>query len=83
MPKGARSLSDLLEQRQEWRREVGQTVSVLRRASGQSQKEFAASLDISQPYLSQIESGSRTPSDETLRKLQNEFEGEADGQDSK
>lgn len=81
MPKGARSLSELLEQREEWKRSVGQTVSVLRRASGQSQEAFAAALDISQPYLSQIESGSRTPSDETLRKLQDYVEGEDRGED--
>ena len=79
VPEGARSLSELLEQREQWKAEVGRTFSSTRSARGQSQSAFAAALDISQPYLSQIESGDRTPSDETLRKLMSLTEGARDG----
>jgi ribosome-binding protein aMBF1 (putative translation factor) len=89
MPKGARSLSELLEQReeqlaqeQEWRREVGRTFTAVRSSRGQTQTDFAAELEVTQAYVSQIESGDRTPSEETLRKLQGLTEGDRRGEDS-
>lgn len=52
---------------------------VARNVMGMNQTEFASTLDISQPYLSQIESGHRTPSLETLQKLRSITEGVANG----
>lgn len=78
-PKDARDLSDLLQEREEfegrWKEAVADAFIANRSASGQTQSEFAWELEISQPYLSQIESGSRTPSEKTLRKLRAFTEG--------
>lgn len=79
MPKGARPLTELLNERERWRAEVGKTFVAARGASGQSQEAFAEALGISQPYLSQIETGSRTPSDATLQRLMSITEGARHG----
>jgi ribosome-binding protein aMBF1 (putative translation factor) len=79
VPKGARSISDLLQQQETWKREVGRTFAAVRSARGQTQSGFADELGITQAYVSQIESGDRTPSEETLRKLQALTEGARSG----
>ena len=77
MPEQARKLTELLEEKAEWNREVGLLFRSAR--GGTPQVAFAATLDISQGYLSQIENGVRTPSSETLSKLSTYVEGGADG----
>lgn len=79
VPKGARSISELLEQQETWKREVGRTFAAVRAARGQTQTDFADDLKVTQAYVSQIESGDRTPSEETLRKLQALTEGARGG----
>lgn len=41
--------------------EVGRRLKAVRRALGQTQKDFAASLEVSASYLSEIESGKTKP----------------------
>jgi transcriptional regulator with XRE-family HTH domain len=48
---------------------LGSTVKGLRTAAGFNQKEFAAQLEISPAYLSQIESDSREPTIPLLRRM--------------
>ena len=79
VPEGARSLTELLEAREQWKAEVGRTFASVRSARGQSQSAFAGDLGVTQAYVSQIESGDRTPSEETLRKLQSLTEGARSG----
>lgn len=77
MPEQAKKLTELLEEKQEWNREVGQLFRSARlNHQSTSQVQFAAVLDISQGYLSQIENGVRTPSSTTLDKLHSIVEGE-------
>lgn len=78
-PKNAKSLTDLLKQQEQWKQEVSSFFVATRAASNLSQSSFAATLSISQPYLSQIERGERTPSSGTLSKLRSFVEGEEDG----
>lgn len=78
MPEQARKLTELLEEKQEWNKEVGQLFRSARmNYFSTSQTQFADALDISQGYLSQIENGVRTPSSATLNALQAIVEGEA------
>ena len=51
------------------RNQVGQAVRGLRSATGMNQVHFAASLGVSQSYLSQIETGERTPSSSTINMI--------------
>lgn len=44
-------------------------IRVFRQATGLSQSAFAPKVDITQGYLSQIESGDKAPSPELLRRL--------------
>ena len=48
---------------------LGSTVRSLRTAAGLSQKEFAARLEISSSYLSQVESDKREPTIPLLRRM--------------
>jgi ribosome-binding protein aMBF1 (putative translation factor) len=82
MPKQARVLTELLEEREEWRKDVSNFFVATRSVAGMSQSGFAEELDISQPYLSQIERGERTPSSETLGKLRSFVEGSTASGDS-
>ena len=78
MPEQARKLTELLEEKQEWNREVGALFHATRmKYQPTSQVQFANDLGISQGYLSQIENGVRTPSSTTLAKLQSIVEGGA------
>lgn len=82
-PEGARSLSELLDDREQWKKEVGRAALVARTSSGQSQADVAEELDITQPYLSLIENGHRTPSDRVLEALRNLTEGARNGDSDK
>jgi ribosome-binding protein aMBF1 (putative translation factor) len=82
MPRQARVLTELLDEREEWKNEVSNFFVATRNIAGMSQSGFAATLDISQPYLSQIERGERTPSSETLGKLRSFVEGSTTSGDS-
>lgn len=78
MPQQARKLTDLLDEREQWRKEIGVFFREVRMAqpTNTSQVYFANDvLGISQSYLSQIEHGQRTPSSETLNKLRSVVEG--------
>lgn len=80
IPEQARKLTELLEEKKAWNREVGQLFRATRKDYfATSQEQFANNLGISQGYLSQIESGVRTPSSDTLYKLQSIVEGESSG----
>lgn len=80
MPQQAKKLTELLEEREQWKHEVGTFFREVRVAHfNTSQAYFATALDISQPYLSQIENGVRTPSSETLNSLRSIVEGAASG----
>jgi transcriptional regulator with XRE-family HTH domain len=79
MPEQARQLSELLNKQNEWKREVGTVFRNTRAAAGMTQSAFAASLDISQEYVSQIENGVRTPSSDVLRSLLDITKGARDG----
>lgn len=48
---------------------LGTTIRDIRKKRSISQKDLAIESDVSQTYISQIESGKRTPSIETLEKL--------------
>lgn len=52
----------------------GETIRQARKARGWSQRALAHTLDISVPYLSQIEMGKRLPSAKLTRQLQNWLE---------
>ena len=51
------------------RKQVGRAVKGLRSATGMNQMTFASATGISQSYLSQIETGERTPSSSTINKI--------------
>lgn len=48
---------------------IGETISKVRKEKGLKQKDLAINCEISQTYLSQIESGTKTPSLEVLEKI--------------
>ena len=48
---------------------IGNTIRRLRKKKGINQIEFASKCNLSQTYLSQIESGKRIPTIETLNKI--------------
>jgi transcriptional regulator with XRE-family HTH domain len=48
---------------------IARIVIALRKASGLSQREFAAQVGIKQPQLARIESGKQIPKLDTLNKL--------------
>lgn len=77
MPEQARKLTELLDEKQEWNKEVGALFRAARveYTPTSSQTDFANALGISQGYLSQIENGVRTPSSTTLDKFQTVVEG--------
>lgn len=79
MPKHARLLRELLEEKEAWRSEVQNMFVAVRTDADMSQNAFASTIGISQPYLNQIEHGQRTPSSETLSKLRSYVEGESHG----
>ena len=80
-------LRELLELQAERKRllgQVGPLVRELRNQRGVSQTVMAAALNVSQAYLSQVESGNRTPSSETVTSIVNYFgttEGATHAQD--
>jgi DNA-binding transcriptional regulator YiaG len=51
------------------RKQIGQAVKGLRSTTGMNQTMFAASMGVSQSYLSQIETGERTPSSSTINMI--------------
>ena len=51
------------------RRTFGAQIREARKAGYESQESFAAALEVAPPYVSQIESGRRIPSDELLRNM--------------
>ncbi|RYG62783.1 XRE family transcriptional regulator [bacterium] len=48
---------------------LGEQIKTLRMATGISLRQFAASINITAPFLSDIELGRRFPSDEVLREI--------------
>ena len=62
----AETATNLESQAQAARLQVGHAVKGLRSATGMTQSNFAASMGVSQSYLSQIETGERTPSSSTI-----------------
>lgn len=79
MPKHAKLLRDLLDEKDRWRASASSYFIAVRTDAAMNQKDFAASLDISPPYLNQIEHGHRTPSSETLNRLLSFTEGATSG----
>lgn len=53
---------------------LGQTIKGLRKRRGKNQTQFAFECDITQTYLSQIESGKKEPSLPMLRKIANHLD---------
>ena len=50
---------------------LGEAIRIARVFQGMSQQNLATTMDVSNGYLSQIESGTREPSQETLRAAAN------------
>lgn len=64
------------------KQEIGEQIKFARLARGQTQSETAAAIGVTQAYLSQVESGDRTPSLETMNSIVNYFGGETGGADA-
>lgn len=69
----------MLNEHDSWARNIGPSLFLARTSSDMTQVDLATKAGITQPYLSQIENGNRTPSLETLRKLQSLTEGARHG----
>jgi transcriptional regulator with XRE-family HTH domain len=52
---------------------IGEAIKIIRVFNGMTQQELAKTLDISDSYLSQIESGKRTPTLETMSAISKTF----------
>lgn len=52
---------------------IGETIKIIRVFNGMTQQSLAKSLDISDSYLSQIESGKRTPTLDTVKAISRMF----------
>lgn len=52
---------------------IGEAIKIIRVFNGLTQQELALKLDISHSYLSQIESGKRTPTLDTISSVSSEF----------
>lgn len=78
IPKGARKLEELLAEREQWKAEVRNVFYMARSSAGMNQAQFADALGTSQSYVSEIESGTKTPSSETLFKLHSFMGGTSD-----
>ena len=52
---------------------LGEAVKIIRVFNGLNQQELADSLNISASYLSQIESGKRTPGMDTVQTISKQF----------
>lgn len=52
---------------------LGEAIRIARSFLGLSQKELAASINVTSGYLSQIESGAREPSQKILRAIASEI----------
>lgn len=68
-----------LEEREKLRRRQADELKAARLDSGLSQEKFAAFAGISQPYLSQVENGSRTISTPTLETMTQAFAAPTSG----
>lgn len=54
--------------------DVGKNIRQLRKNRGLDQKTFASRIEVTQPYLSQLENGRRDPSMSLLRRISEELE---------
>ena len=52
---------------------IGEAIRIIRVFNGMTQQELAGSLGISESYLSQIESGKRNPTLDTIATISKEF----------
>lgn len=52
---------------------IGEAIKIIRVFNGLNQQELAKSLGISDSYLSQIESGKRTPTLDTIKDVSRKF----------
>ena len=59
--------------REERRKHLGSQIKAMRKELGQTQAVASAGIGVTQAYLSQVESGSRTPSIETMNSIVNYF----------
>lgn len=69
IPENARRLDELLREREQWEENVQKLFHATRTSLGMNQTQLANELGISQSYVSEIESGAKTPSSGTLNKL--------------
>jgi len=52
---------------------IGEAIKIIRVFNGMNQQELAKALGISDSYLSQIESGKRTPTLDTIKDVSRKF----------
>lgn len=52
---------------------IGEAIKIIRVFNGMNQQGLASALEISDSYLSQIESGKRTPTLETIKAVSRQF----------
>lgn len=64
-----KGVEDKLEVRRTWNQDVGSLLRAARSAANVSQSDLAATAGVNQAYVSQIENGSKTPSEEVIEKL--------------
>lgn len=90
MPHHAKQLTDLLKEQEILSKthsafviSASSFLREFRDETGITQGEISRATGISQPYLSQIENGERTPSSETLGKLFSYVKGESSGNTNK
>lgn len=77
VPRASERLTELLADRRQlradqeaWRRRVSAYFSSVRTLNNLAQADLAEDLGVSQGYVSEIERGVRTPSDEVLARMQ-------------
>ncbi|MFZ4500383.1 MAG: helix-turn-helix domain-containing protein [Minisyncoccia bacterium] len=56
------------------KKRIGLLIALIRKNSGIKQGDFAKSLEITQPYLSQVEKGIKEPSNTLLQKISEKLE---------
>lgn len=77
VPRASERLTELLadrrklrEEQESWKRRVSAYFSSVRTLNNLAQADLAEDLGVSQGYVSEIERGVRTPSDEVLARMQ-------------
>jgi ribosome-binding protein aMBF1 (putative translation factor) len=63
-PRPLLELLELADQREQWNRQVGESLRRARVAAGLSQQALARTIDASQAYVSQVEHGKGVSSDQ-------------------